>query len=110
MDVPEKRTLQHTETEGEVRNDNAAHMELDNDNRQDGEERPMDREQEGPATKKVHREQQGRTDSTQPKQKREVTKQIEELTTSNDGSRHKITRTTKEPATGKSTDTEERDS
>jgi hypothetical protein len=58
----------------------------------------------------VHREQQEQTDSTQPKQKRDRTEQIEERTSSNDGSRHKITRTIKEPAPGVSTDTEERDS
>jgi len=86
MEVPERRTVQHTEIEGEVRNDNAANMELEKDNGQEMEERTMDREQEGPATKKVHRDQQERTDSTQPKQKRDRTEQIEERTSSNDGS------------------------
>ena len=55
-------------------------------------------------------ENNGRTDSTQSKQKREITELIEDRTSSNDGSRHKITMTIKEQAPGASTETEKRDS
>ena len=108
MDVTEQWTVQHTEIEGRKRQ------------RSDYGIREWQWTERGGAAngqrtrrishEKGAREQQGRTDSTQSKQKREITERIEERPSSNDGSRHKLTRTTKEPAPGASTETEERDS
>jgi hypothetical protein len=110
VDVPEQRPIQHVAVEEEVGKDNEAHMALENDNRQEGEGRPRDREQRGPAKKKMHGEQQGRTDSTQPKQEEKNTQRIEGRSSNNNGNRHNITKTTQECAPGASTETEERES
>jgi len=77
MDVPEQRTVQHYEIEGAVGYDNTANREPEDDKGQEEEERTMDTEKGGPAKKKVHIEQQGRTDSIPPKHERENTKRME---------------------------------
>jgi hypothetical protein len=110
MDVPEQRTVQHYEIEGVVGYDNTANRELEDDKGQEEEEQTMDREQGGPAKKKVHIEQQGHTESIPPKHKRGNTERMEGQTSNNNGSQHNRTKTTKVQAPEASTDTEERDS